>query len=109
MEPLRGKFGPIIIHDGYRSPTHNVEVGGIPNSYHLFNDDNAAADFSPEAYNLGMAFDYIRLGSSLNFDKVILERNKRTLAPSAIHIQYHCGDKTKNRREAYEGFTFGQG
>ena len=109
LEPIRVKVGPILIHDGYRPPQHNQEVGGVQNSFHLYNEDQAAADFSPESYNLRQAFDWIRLGSKLNFDKVILELNKQTLVPSAIHIQYFTLNVSQNRREAYEGFTFGQG
>jgi Peptidase M15 len=35
LEKLRGLAGkPIVVHDGYRCPTHNQEVGGVTNSEH---------------------------------------------------------------------------
>jgi len=29
-----GRPAPLIVVSGYRSPAHNVKVGGVPNSYH---------------------------------------------------------------------------
>jgi zinc D-Ala-D-Ala carboxypeptidase len=35
LEKLRGLAGKaIVVHDGYRCPTHNQEVGGVTNSEH---------------------------------------------------------------------------
>lgn len=109
LETLRIKLGPLIIHDGYRPADHNKEVGGVANSFHLFDEDKAACDFTPENYNIRQAFDYIRLGSGLNFDKVILELDKKTLVPKNIHIQYYTKILKNNRRQAFEGYTFGEG
>jgi len=30
-----GRTAPLIVTSGYRSPGHNVRVGGVPNSYHV--------------------------------------------------------------------------
>lgn len=35
LQPLRNKFGPVTVHSGWRSDTHNQQVGGAPGSYHL--------------------------------------------------------------------------
>lgn len=36
LEALRQKLGvPLIINSGYRCPTHNANVGGAKNSYHV--------------------------------------------------------------------------
>ncbi len=35
LEPLRGFFGPVTIHSGYRTPAHNQAVGGARSSVHL--------------------------------------------------------------------------
>jgi len=44
LEPIRAKFGPVHVHDGYRDPGHNAAVGGKTESFHLFIDGHAAAD-----------------------------------------------------------------
>jgi hypothetical protein len=35
LEPLRSAFGPVTILSGYRSPAHNLTVGGARRSVHL--------------------------------------------------------------------------
>ncbi len=35
LEPLRGAFGPVIVHSGYRSLARNTAVGGAPRSVHM--------------------------------------------------------------------------
>ena len=36
LQMLRDHIGkPIVINSGYRSPSHNIEVGGAPHSQHL--------------------------------------------------------------------------
>lgn len=43
---IRSEFGkPVIVTSGYRSPSHNAKVGGVPNSYHT---KGMAADLRPE-------------------------------------------------------------
>lgn len=35
LDRIREKLGrPVIVYSGYRCPSHNAEVGGVPNSYH---------------------------------------------------------------------------
>ena len=44
LEQLRAKAGkPIHVNCGYRCPPHNAEVGGVPNSQHMF---GTAADIT---------------------------------------------------------------
>lgn len=47
LEEVRTKLGnkPIHINSGFRTPEHNKEVGGVPNSQHLVGD---AADIVVE-------------------------------------------------------------
>jgi hypothetical protein len=106
LEPLRAKFGPILITCGYRNPQHNAAVGGAPDSQHLYQGQNAAADFRPLAVDLTVAFDWIRLQSHLPFDQVILETDPGTQIPACIHISYN-GALTKQRRMALTGETNG--
>src|SRR3569833_1171755 len=65
LEPLRAKIGPILVHDGYRDPGHNVRVGGKPTSFHLFDDGIAAADISSATVANKTIFDWLRLESHL--------------------------------------------
>lgn len=102
LEPLRAKFGPISVHDGYRDPGHNARVGGKATSYHLFEDGRAAADVSALQAPLGDVFDWIRLESGLPFDKVILEVNASGAA-ACVHLQ--IDSLAAPRRQAFIGQT----
>lgn len=46
LEPLRRHYGPVTILSGYRTPEHNAEVGGAPESFHVydFTRQGVAAD-----------------------------------------------------------------
>jgi len=102
LEPLRSKFGAIIINDGYRDPGHNARVGGKPASYHLFEDGKAAADVRAVVATPSQIFDWLRFESDLLFDKVILERNATGYA-SVVHVQI---DRLNlPRRQAFTGDT----
>lgn len=50
LEPMRRKFGPVTIHSGYRSKSHNSNVGGARSSYHVYvlrsPGSGVATDFS---------------------------------------------------------------
>lgn len=49
LQKLRDIIGkPLVINSAYRSPSHNKEVGGSPNSQHLF---GIAFDISLEGHN----------------------------------------------------------
>ena len=102
LESIRKEFGPVHVHDGYRSPEHNAAVGGKPTSYHQFNGTQAAADIDVLPTGYQECFDWIRLESGLPFDKVILETNAAGVA-AAIHIQVDTA--TMPRRLAYTGST----
>ena len=102
LEPIRAQFGPVHVHDGYRSPEHNAAVGGKPTSYHQFEGNQAAADFDCLPSEYQTVFDWIRLWSGLPFDKVILESNSAG-SPAAIHIQVDT--VAAPRRLAYTGST----
>jgi hypothetical protein len=103
LEPLRERFGPIIVHDGYRDPAHNARVGGKEASFHLFEGGKSAADVSsPAVANQTEVFDWIRLESGLPFDKVILETNPQGVA-STVHLQ--IDSEAAPRRQAFTGLT----
>ena len=102
LEPIRAKFGPVHVHDGYRNPEHNAAVGGKPTSWHQFDGTQSACDFDCPNASYETVFDWIRLESGLGFDKVILESNS-TGEPRCIHIQLNA--HVAPRRLAYTGQT----
>jgi len=102
LEPIRAKFGPVRVHDGYRSPDHNAAVGGKPTSWHQFDGTQSAADFDCPGSSYQTVFDWIRLESGLPFDKCILESNSAG-EPRCIHIQLNA--HVAPRRLAYTGQT----
>ena len=106
LEPIRAKFGPVNVHDGYRTPEHNARVGGAADSQHFYLGLNSAADFDALPNSFYEVFDWIRLQSELPFDQVILERNKAG-QPRCLHISYN-GALTTQLRMALEGMTNGQ-
>lgn len=104
LEPIRAHFAlPVSVHDAYRDPTHNVRVGGKPNSFHLFAGGHSAADFHVVGLTFREVFDWIRLESHLPFDKLILESDSHG-NPAVIHIQVDC-TVTPPRRESFVGGT----
>lgn len=103
LEPVREKFGPLKIHSGFRSPVHNEEVGGVEHSFHLYLDDQCAADFSPirAGVTLKQIFDWMRLESNLPFDRVILEHDAVDNEPRVIHVQAFVEDENRRTRKAF--------
>jgi len=103
LEPIREEFGALEIHSGYRDPVHNEAVGGVATSFHMYEGDKCAADFSPLApgTNLQEVFDWMRLDSKLPFDHVILEHDPVTKQPKCIHVQAHVLNANRRERGAY--------
>lgn len=105
MEPVRERFGMLVVTSGWRPPLKNAAVGGKDDSYHLGQMGCAAIDFKPwKRERLLVIWDWLRLDSQLMFDKIILERDKNDAqTPLIIHVQLDKNNPP--RREAYEGFT----
>lgn len=60
LEELRANIGniPIHINSGYRCPTHNANVGGVPNSQHV---QGTAADLAiPQTLSLSEFVEYVK-------------------------------------------------
>ena len=96
LEPLRRRFGPVIINSGYRSECLNYVVGGVTNSQHCKGE--AADLFTPDKEILYDYFDFIRY--TLDFDQLIVERSKKT-GQYWLHVSYTT--RRKNRKMVIEG------
>jgi len=83
LEPLRKKFGVIIISSGFRNPRLNQAVGGSPQSQHMRGE---AADILVLSDEQGdKMFRYIR--DHLPFDQLLYEHKRRN-GRRWIHVSY---------------------
>lgn len=95
LEPLRLRFGRIIIVSGYRSPALNKAIRGKQNSQHLLGE---AADIHVASEAEGRRyFDYIRL--HLPFDQLLFEHAMRN-GCCWLHVSYRRAPQ-RNRHEAF--------
>ena len=103
LEPLREEFGALKIHSGFRNAVHNEAIGGVHGSFHLYDGDECAADFSPltPGTTLQTIFDWMRFDSDLPFDHVILEHDPIDRKPKCIHVQAHVEDANRRARKAF--------
>lgn len=100
LEPIRERFGPVVITSGYRSPELNAAVHGVSTSQHIWTSEHVACDFQTPDAALDAVFDWIRLESHLPFDQVIREHGSKG-GGDCIHISY----ATIPRRMALLGAT----
>ena len=57
VQLIRNEAGvPLVINSGYRSPKHNVKVGGVKNSYHV---QSKASDLNPKGITPKQLYDVI--------------------------------------------------
>ncbi len=89
LEPIRAKYGPIVISSGYRSKTLNHYIGGTLKSQHL---EGKAVDIDMDG--MGSVtnkeiFEYIKY--NLEFDQLINEFDY-----AWVHVSYNAG---KNRKQ----------
>jgi hypothetical protein len=80
---------PISINSGYRTKTHNSEVGGANNSQHLYGQ---AADIS--CVNLQQLFIYMQ--DHLKFDQLVFETDKHT-RNKWIHVSYNSTGRNRQQ------------
>src|SRR5579863_6570467 len=82
LEPIRAKFGPLVITSGYRLAGSNHATGGVPDSQHIYTATAAAADFECSAPFTNSEEIFLWLcqgnnggGSGVPFDQAILEHD----------------------------------
>ena len=66
LEPIHDKFGAVHVHDSYRDPGHNAQVGGKTASFHLCIGGHAAVDVDAPAAT-SMQFSSIGCVSNASF------------------------------------------
>lgn len=87
---------PLEISSGYRCPTLNARVGGVPGSQHTL---GLAADFCAPAFGAPVHVARAICASSIVFDQLILEFGRW------VHISFATGP----RRRALTLYSSGQG
>jgi zinc D-Ala-D-Ala carboxypeptidase len=98
LQPLRDRFGPLLVTSGYRSVPLNTLIGGSPTSAHPF---GCAADLVPlaEGVTVEAMARWLDLESGLDFDQVIAERDGR-------RVWLHVGMARPGRRSRREALTW---
>ena len=87
LQPLRDKFGPVIVTSGYRSPEVNKAIGGSATSHHCF---GYAADFEALGMDNRELAIYIR--DSLTYTQLILEFYNGDPESGWVHCSYDAAD-----------------
>lgn len=87
LEPVRLKFGPVLITSGFRSDALNKKTRGSKNSQHCLGE---AADIEVKSASTFELFDWIR--QHVEFDQLILELHDRAVPRSGwVHVSYREG------------------
>jgi zinc D-Ala-D-Ala carboxypeptidase len=87
LQPIRNKFGPVIVTSGYRSPEVNKAIGGSATSDHCF---GFAADFEVAGVDNKELARWV--ADNLKFKQLILEFYTKGVPDSGwVHVSY---DKT---------------
>lgn len=91
LEPLRQRFGPIVISSGFRSRRLNGRVGGAVNSQHMLGE---AADIVVNTRQRAHDMYYFIM-RNLDFDQLIWEP-MGAAEPRWLHVSY-----TKRRKNRH--------
>lgn len=70
LEPIRLRWGPVVVSSAYRDPERNAAAGGVPTSQHLRGE---AADFRAPEADLEAVWRWIAWSSGLAFGQCIFE------------------------------------
>jgi len=93
LEPIRERFGPVVITSGYRGPELNRMVGGAASSQHCSGE---AADIEVPGMSNGDLARWIE--KHLEYDQLILECYKPGIPSSGwVHVSYKA--HTPNRKQ----------
>lgn len=94
IQPVRDRFGPIVINSGFRGRALNSAVGGASTSQHTTGE---AADIEVPGHSNKTVAMWIR--DNLDFDQLILEAYNPAQGPNSgwIHVSY--ASNGRNRKE----------
>lgn len=93
LEPLRRRYGKIIISSGYRCPALNEAVGGATNSQHMRGE---AADIHTSSLEQAEKYFHF-IEQNTDFDQLLLERR---LANGCCWIHVSHTTRRANRHQA---------
>ena len=93
LEPIRERFGPVMVTSGYRSPALNRSVGSAPSSQHTKGE---AADIEvPGMSNRDLA---LWIEKSLDYDQLILECYKPGVPGSGwVHVSFKAHEPNRKQ------------
>ena len=96
LQPLRDKFGPIVISSGFRSFALNRPVGGSASSQHMLGE---ACDIRIPSIEVGK--EYFEFLKALPvFDQLIWEHSSN--GTYWVHVSYVHPDFGRNRQQAID-------
>ena len=91
LQPIRNKFGPVIVTSGYRSPEVNKAIGGSATSDHCF---GFAADFEVAGVDNKELARWV--ADNLKFKQLILEFYTKGVPDSGwVHVSYDKNNLTQ--------------
>jgi hypothetical protein len=93
LQPVRDKFGAIIVTSGFRSYYVNKLVGGVSNSNHLY---GYAADIVPKQSTFKQVYDFIV--NNLDYDECFIEQSS---GKKWLHVAYRKGNNRKKHNPNY--------
>lgn len=95
LQPIRDKFGPVVIHSGFRDFEINRLIGGSRTSQHL---TGSAADFHCPSYlNQKTVFDWI--DEELRWQGQVIHYTRRGFIHLGLPHFYILGYKKETGRE----------
>ena len=93
LQPLRNKFGALIVTSGYRNAQVNKLVSGAPNSNHLY---GCAADIIPKLATFKQVYDFTV--NNLDYDECYIEQSK---GKKWLHIAFRKNNNRKKHNPNY--------
>lgn len=100
LEPIRDRFGPVVIHSGYRCAALNGAIGGSATSQHMLCE---ACDFHVAGHTLEEVFWWIVKESKIPYGQVILEGSTPS-RPTWIHIS--LGEPYRAKKKCRQALKF---
>jgi hypothetical protein len=94
LQPIRNKWGPVVVNSGYRSEAVNLAIGGSKSSQHCKGE---AADFRTPTADLWEV--YLWILDNLNFGQCIYEEKGTA---KWIHISLPRVDKYNQEALLYK-------